>query len=278
MKGLMRYLAAVLAVLCLMGAAVLAVFCCVTTERFALEVGETRMLRDLQQQRIDQAAAEMTERWQLSPELLTPWTQDAARLQSLAAVAWWGDIWSDAEADLAMPSWLTPQQEAELVAAIRADEGFIALTQETQRRAIARDEVAYAIDVAVCEAVTPLRRSVTEMLLTAAQEVVPLPMIRQAALIGAGVLTVLAVLLMLLAHRAAGSIFMAAGLMQAALSVPVILLDIPGMLAQLSNIAVLQGQNALACLGILWYGAAAAMLVLGLLIIGVKKAIGRDEE
>lgn len=116
------------------------------------------------------------------------------------------------------------------------------------------------------------------MLLTAAQEVVPLPMLRQAALMGAGALTALAVLLMLLAHRAAGSILMAAGLMQAALSVPVILLDIPGMLAQLSDIAVLQGENALVCLGILWYGAAAAMLVLGLLIIGVKKAIGRDEE
>lgn len=277
MKDLMRYLAALLAVLCLLGAALLALFCCVTTERFALEVSDTRSLQIRQQERIDLAADALTEQWNLAPELLTPWTQDAARLQGKAVAAWWGDLWSDAEADVTMPAWLTPQQEAELVTAIRADAGFIARTDESQRRAIARDEVAYAIDVAVCETITPLRRSVTELALSGLQSIAPLPRIRQAALIGAGVLAAAAVLLMLLAYRAAGSILLATGLAMASLSVPVILSDIPGMLAQLSDIAPLQGENALMCIGLLWYGASAALLVVGLLVIGVKKAIGRDE-
>ena len=278
MKGLMRYLASVAAILCLMGAAVLALFCCVTTERFAMEASDTRTLQTRQQQRIDAAVSELTERWGLSADLPIPWTQDAARLQGGVVAAWWGDLWSDAEADVLMPAWLTPQQEAELVSLVRADAGFIARTDEAQRRAIARDEVAYAIDVAVCGAVAPLRRSVTELVLTALQSVAPLPLVRQAALIGAGGLSVLAVVLMILAHRAAGSILLAAGLTMTALSVPVILLDLPGMLAQLNDIASLQGQNALMCLGILWYGGAAALLVVGMLIIGMKKVVGRDEE
>lgn len=278
MKGLVRYLTGLMAILCLMAAAVLALLCCVTTERFAFEAGDTRALQTRQQQRINDAVDALTEQWGLSPELLNPWVQDAARVQGRAAAAWWGDLWSDAEADVTMPAWLTSQQEAELVAQVRADAGFIARTEESQRRAIARDEVAYAVDVAVCEAVTPLRGSVTELALTALQSAVPLPLVRQAALIGAGVLAVLAVVLMLLAHRAAGSILLASGLAMTALSVPVILLDIPGMLSQLSDIAPLQGQNALMCLGILWYGGAAGLLVMGLLVIGVKKAVGRDDE
>lgn len=278
MKGILRYIAALLAVICLLGAALLGMFCCVTTERFAREVNGTAALRIEQQARIDRAAADLSAVWQLSPDALAPWTADAAVKQSDAAAKWWGAIWADAQADSAMPPYLDSASEAALVADIRADAGFIAITDENQRRAIARDEVAYALDEAVCDAVTPLRRSIIEMALSLLSEAVPLPMIRQAALLGAGVLAAIALVLLLLAHRAAGSALTVAGLMMALLTVPVLLADVPGMLRQLNEIFMLQGQNALACMGILWCGAAAALALMGLLILGVKRLVRRNAE
>ena len=90
-------------------------------------------------------------------------------------------------------------------------------------------------------------------------------------------LTVLALVLMILARRAWGSILVATALTMLGLTVPVMLLDVPGMLAQLSEIAALQGQIALACLGILWGGTAAVLLLAGLAVLGVKAALRRDE-
>lgn len=278
MKAMMRYVGALLAVVALLGAAVLALFGWVTTAQFAREVNGTQKLQTLQQLLIDRAADGLNERWQLAEDVLSPWTEDAAARQGEAVAVWWGALWQDADADTALPAWLTAEQEAILVADVRGDAGFIALTDENQRRAIARDEVAFALDEAVCDAVTPLRRSIVAMALDVAGDLVPLPMIRKAALIGAASLAVLAVVLLIVAHRAAGSALVCAGVTMAALTIPVWLADIPGMLEQLSRIAVQQGSNALACMALLWYGAALAEAVCGLIIIGVKKALRGERE
>ena len=277
MRGVLRYLAALIAMLCLLAAALLSLFCCMTTEPFAREVNATADVRLLQQERIDAMAAELSDRWQLSPEVLAQWTQSAAQQQGEVIAIWWGSLWQDASADAYMPMWLSAADEGELVAEVRADAGFIACTPETQRRAIARDEVAYALDEAICDAVTPLRRSIIDMALSIVAEAVPLSVIRLAALIAAVVLTVIALVLLLLARKAAGSALVSAGLAMEGLTVPVWLADVPGMLAQLSDIAALQGRNALTCMAVLWYGAAAALIVTGWIIIAVKGFFRRDE-
>lgn len=278
MKTIMRYLAALLAVVCLVTAAALGLFGFVTTETFAREVNGTEKIRQLQQLRIDIAAADLTERWQLSETVLTPWTEGAAVRQGEAVAAWWGALWRLEEAESAMPAWLDAQREAELVAQVRADAGFIALTDEAQRRAIARDEVAYALDVAICDVVTPLRRSIVAMGIDLVRGAAPLPMIRMTALLGAGVLAAIAVVLLILAHRAAGSALVSTGLLMAALTLPVWLWDVCGMLGQLSDIARQQGQNALACMALLWYGAAVVLAATGLVILFVKKLAGREKK
>lgn len=277
MRDVWRYLSALAAILCLLGSALLALGCCVTTDVFAREVNATADVRTLQQGRIDAAAAELCARWQLSPEVLSAWTESAAQRQGDAVAAWWGSLWSDPGADWMLPMWLSAEEEGVLVADVRADAGFIACTPETQRRAIARDEVAYALDEAVCDAVTPLRRSIIEMALSIVAEAVPLSTIRQAMLIAAVTLAVIAAVLLVAAHRAAGSALVSAGLAMAGLTVPVWLADVPGMLAQLSDIAVLQGRNALTCMALLWYVAAAALVVAGWVIIAVKGFFRRDE-
>ncbi len=267
---------ALLAVICLLAAATLMLFVCVTTEAFARAVNGTAELQAMQQARIDRAAADLTARWQLQADVLTPWTENAAVRQGEAVAAWWGTIWTDAS-DVAMPAWLDAEQEGVLVGDVRRDSGFIALTDEARRRAIARDEVAYALDEAVCDAVTPLRRSIAEVALDMLADVAPLPLLRQAALTGAAVLAGLALALLILARRSAGSALMAAGLTMAAATVPVALADIPGMLGQLSDIAAMQGRNALLCLAILWYAAACVPLLTGLIVVLAKKAGGRCE-
>ncbi|MBQ2952227.1 MAG: hypothetical protein IJE07_01585 [Clostridia bacterium] len=273
MKTIARYLAALLAVVCYVAAAALGLFCCVTTERFALEVNGTGALQLIQQRHINYAAATLTETWQLSETVLAPWTEGAAVRQGAAVAAWWGALWQQEDANAAMPAWLSAQDEADLVAQVRADEGFISLTEEAQRRAIARDEVAYALDEAICDAVTPLRRSIIAMGIELVRGEIPLPLVRRAALIGACGLAAVALVLLIIARKAAGSALLATGLMMAALTLPVWLADVPDMLHQLNGIALQQGRNALACMALLWYGAAAVAAVMGLLIIGAKTAI-----
>lgn len=277
MRSVLRYISALLAVLCLLAAALLGLVCCVTTETFARELNATADVRTLQQERIDAAAAALTDRWQLAPELLSPWAESAALRQSEAVAVWWGSLWRDVSAETAMPMWLSAEEESTLVAEVRGDAGFSACTPEAQRRAIARDEVAYALDEAVCNAVTPLRRSIVEMALSLAADVIPLAALRQAALVAAAALAVIALVLLALAHRACGSALLAAGLAMAGLTVPVWMADVPGMLVQLSDIAVLQGRNALLCMALLWYGAAVVLAVIGGIIIALKGFFRRDE-
>lgn len=278
MRGFFRYICAFLAVICLLGAAVAGLAVCMTTETFVRCVNDSEAVQALQQQRIDQTVAELGEKWGVSADTLAPWTEDAVLRQSKAVAAWWGALWQDAKADTDMPVLLDSHEEAVLVADVRRDEGFIARTAESRRRAIARDEIAYVLDETVCDAVTPLRRSILEMGLEMATQSVELPMIRKAVMIGAGALTFMALVLLIMAHRMAGSTLVSAGLVMVLVSVPVWLADIPGMLAQLSDVAALQGENALWFLGLTWYGAAAALMAAGVVLMGLKRLARRNVE
>ena len=273
MKAVCRYLAALMAALLLASAAAAGLAAFMTTGVFLREVSGTTALTAQQQARIDAAAEALTETWGLSADTLRSWTDGAAEKQAAVMAAWWQELWHSPEADGYMPAFLDAAAERELIAAIMQDEGFRALTAESQRRAIARDEIAYALDEAVCGAVTPLRRSIVDAAVSVAAERLDLPLIRRMVLLSAAVLAVIGLALLVPAHRLAGSALLTAGSLMALCAVPVWLLDIPGMLAQLSEIAAMQGRNALAVLGILWLGAAAALMALGTVIICVKRAI-----
>lgn len=274
MKIAMRYLAALFAVLALLVAAASGLVCCITTGTFAREVNGTASLRAMQQSRIAAAAAALEADWQLAPGLLEPYVRDAAETQSAAVAGWWQDLWWDAEASADMPAFLDAAQERELIALLLQDEGFRAVTDDAQRRAIARDEVAYGLDEAVCDAVTPLRRSIVGMGISLAMERVSLPLVRKLLLLCTAALAALGLALLAAAHRLAGSAMVATGIVMGLCAVPVRLLDVPGMLAQLSPLAAEQGGNALICLGVLWLGTAAALLLAGLIVIRVKTGKG----
>ena len=273
----MRYVAALLAVICLLGAAAAGLFACVTTERFALAAGSRPELLSMQQQRIDAAAAALNEEWQLAPDVLGMWTAEAARQQSEAAAAWWGALWQDEAADAALPMWLDADEEAILVADVRRDDGFRALTPESRRKAIARDDVVYTLDKAVCDAVTPLRRSILEAALDLARTEVSLPGLRRAVITAGCALAGLAAALLLLARRMAGSALVSAGVVMALAALPVWLADVPGLLMQLNGVAALQGRSLLGLAARMWLGAAAALAALGLVILGLKRLFRRKK-
>jgi len=268
----MRYVAAMLAMLLLLAAAVVGLGCAMTTEAFARAALLDEALLAQQQSRVQDKADELAATWRLSSRTLDGWTQDAARNAAAALCAWWGDLWSVDGSETTLPVYLDAAQERELIADVMADEGFIAATEASQRRAIARDDVAYGLDEAVCEAVLPLRRSVTDMALIFVAESVSLPLLRQVALLAAGALVLTAMLLLLMAHRVSGSALMATGVAMVTCVVPVILMDMPGMLQQLSPIAAAQGMRTMLLTGMLWLGTALVLALLGWLIVMVKRA------
>lgn len=217
----------------------------------------------------------MTLRWGLTTDALKEYTADAATRYSDALADWWHALWNEPQADAELPLYMDDEQERALVQAIMADPGYQAVADPGQYRAIARDEIAYTLDEAVCDAVLPVRRSIVDLALTTAADLLDLSLLRKAVLLGAGVLAATALVLLLLAHRAAGCILVTEGLVMGLLTLPVWALDLCGMLRQLNPLAAEQGSNVLACLGILWYGAAAVLALAGLLLIAVKRGLRR---
>lgn len=275
MRSIGRYLAALLAVLTLLAAALLALAGAATTSAFMQAVYGSQEIRAQQQERIGQAAETLATRWHIAPETLSAFTDGAAGRHAQAVADWWGELWSDPEAEPYLPVYLDATAERNMVNAIMQDEGFRAATDENHRRAIARDEVAYALDEAVCEAVTPLRRSVVELGISFMMDKAPLPLLRQGMLLGAAVLAAAGLLLLIAAHRAAGSALTALGGTMLLCAAGIRALDIPGMLAQLSPAAAQQGRRALTVLAMLWLGTAAVVAATGLLISGIRRVKGR---
>ncbi len=275
MRSILRYGAALLAVLLLTAAAALGLAGAATTSAFMRAVYGSPAILTQQQERIGQRAEALAAQWHIAADTLAPYLAGAAEKQAQAMAAWWGELWSDPEADPCMPAYLDAAAEREMVNAIMQDEGFRAATDENQRRAIARDEVAYALDEAVCEAVTPLRRSIVELGVSLMMEKASLPQLRQGMLIGAAVLAGMGAALLLAARRIAGSALVALTGTMALCAAWVWALDVPGMLVQLSPVAAQQGSRALALLAALWLMAGALTAGAGMIAIRVKKAAER---
>lgn len=264
MKTVLEYIGAWLTALLILCAAVLSLALWVTTEAWMSRAlgGNGSVMR--QQAAIDLKAAGIREAYAVPEAVLAPWVNGAAETRQQALAQWWGGLWRGG--DSAYPAWLDAVEERELVAALMADDTFRAAHPSDQLRSVARDEVAYRLDEAVCETVLPLRRSVLELALV----LMPAEAAEQAVRLlpwAIGGLMAMAVVLMVLLRRAAGSILTAAAGLMALVSIPVWLMDLHGMLRQLNGIAAVQGDAMLTWLAIPWYGAAAVLAAAGLLLI-----------
>lgn len=224
-----------------------------------------------QQRRIDVQADDLARQWHITPQVLTDCTAQAARTHRKTVAQWWSGLFTG-ESDAMLPAFLTAETERSLVADIMADASFSAHVDADMKRAVARDEVAYALDEAVCAAVLPLRRSVMDLALSIAADRIPLPMVRPVLLTAAGVLTMIAAGLCVCLRRDAGTVMLATAVWMLLLSLAVWTMDIPGMLRPLNPAAALQGTRALQLLAVLWYGTAAMMTAAGLLVVSRKEA------
>lgn len=269
MKMALRGMAAFAAALCLTLALALLLAAFATTGAFAKAAGAGAA--DAQQARIDAEVTAIAENWQITSGVLEEFTCDAAQTHGDALAAWWNGLFSG-ESDAALPYFLTDETERAMVAAVMEDEGFSAFVDADMKRAAARDDVAYAVDEAVCRAVLSLRRSVTDLILTLLADRIPLSMVRPVLLTAAGTLTVLGTVLLALLRRYAGAALLACGLGMALLSLPVWGLSIPALLTELNPEAAMLGRGVLGLLGWLWYGAAALTGAAGLVIMRKKEA------
>ncbi len=255
----MKHLAALCAAIALTLAVLLLLTAAATTApvaRLVLSAGAQE-----QQQRIDEAAAALSEKWHVSPQTLQAWSDGAAKTHRAALADWWQGLFSGTS-DAALPAFLDGEAERALIAAVLADASFTAHNDADSLRAIARDEIAYALDEAVCRAVLPLRRSLADAALAFAAPY--LPMVRLFALIAAAVLAVTAAVLCIWLNRGEAAVaLLAAAEWMLVLSLPVLLVDIPGMAAALNPVAGQQAGRAMTLIGFAWYLPAAAYAVAG---------------
>lgn len=270
MKMMIRWLAGLMAAILLTLSAAMGLFCLVTTDWWAERALASRHLQEKQQTRIDEAAEELAKRWQVSPEVIAPYTEGAASAYTLYIVSWWASLWQSDAPDTVLPVYLTGQQERSLIAEVMADPQFAAAHDAAMLRAIARDEVAYGLDEIVCGTVLPLRRSVVELAAEFLQEQFGLMDMRRTAAMGAGILAGAALLLTAMNRKAAGTMLITSGGLMALASVPVWLMDVHRMLRELNSIAPLQGDCMLLWMAIPWYGAALLLFVLGTVIIRIR--------
>lgn len=265
---MLRCVGAWLAAALLLTAALLGLAGLATTEAWARAALCTPELQKGQQALIDDDASALGQKWGLAPDTLHAASANAAAEYSETLAAWWGELFRSEESDTALPDWLDLTQERPLVEAIMADAGFTP-SDEHLRRQEARD-VVYELDSLVRRTVLPLRPAMAELTLTMLAQRVNLPQLRQFVLMGAGAAAAAGLTLLALLHRAAGSILIGTGGAMALLSVPVTLLNVHEMMLQLSPDAVQLSDRLLMCLGLPWYGAAAMLLLAGLLILKIK--------
>ncbi len=264
MKKAFRLALSLLMALCLTLSCLMLLTAWMTTAQFAdLSLGGRAEMA--QQARINAEARALSEAWHMTGPALDDAAAGAARTHRQTLAAWWNGLFNG-ESDAALPLFLTEEAERALIADVMADEGFAAHVEPDMLRAVARDDVAYALDEAVCRAVLPLRRSLTDLALAVADMSLPLSMLRPALLTAAGVLLTAAVICGLLLKRGCSAALFAAALWMAILSVPVWLLDIPGMLAQLNQEAAVVGEQLLQALALPWYGAAGLLALVGCMV------------
>ena len=262
------FLLSLLTVLALLFAMLCGLFVLTTTEPFAESVLSAASKQS--QQRIDTSAAAIQAEYALTDDTMSL-LDNAASSYAKTLAAYWHDCWriSGTLAESA-PDPLDSQETLTLV---MEDTGFQSTVEKSLRRSTARDQVVYKFNQLIRLSVFPLRASISELVTGIAGKTLDLPAIFHAVAL-TGIISLLLTALLMLVRRVRqhlSPILLASGTGAILLGIPVLLLNLPGMLSQLSAIALAQGQQMLLLLGIPWYGVSLALIVLGILLMRRKR-------
>lgn len=216
------------------------------------------------QHKVEWYADEISQEYHLSQDTMAH-LQGAAEAYMDALATWWGCIWrtpTQAWPEFPASAW----NEREMTQLVMDDSGFQAVVEEDMRRATARDLVVYPMGELVRRYAFPVRESVTELLTGLCQQKLPLNRLLTAsrwmsvvALLGAVGLGAL--------HRRKATVLLAGGVSAIGMTLPLLMMNLPGMLRPLSQIAKKQCTHAL-LLGLsVWYAVALLLVLLGLLLL-----------
>lgn len=219
------------------------------------------------QHKVEWYATAIQEEYSLTDETMAH-LQGSVDAYMDALATWWGSIWrTPAEEWPEFP--VTEWDEREMTQLVMEDSGFQTVVEEDMRRATARDLVVYPLGELVQRYAFPLRQSVTELLTGLCQQKGILNGLLSKShwwTIGTLVMGVgLCVL-----HRRRETVLIAGGVSAICMTLPVLLLRIPGMLRPLSQIAQKQCTHALLLCLSLWYAVALVMVLAGLLLLRRK--------
>lgn len=204
-------------------------------------------------------------------------TIDALADYNREVTAWWMGLLGE-EPEMEAPEW----DVSEIEAAVREDALFQENTPANMRRSTARDLVAYEIGLAARKAVLPVRSDILGIIMPKVLEKVDVPTLMNYLALapqlcgGASIALALLLLLVMLRRVSKAALYIGAGMGAAALCIAgvgcvVYLLDIPGMIAEISTllaaqVSLLTKQVALQA-GLF----AAVCLVVGLALIGLHQ-------
>lgn len=266
--ALTGFLLSLLTVLALLTVMLCGLFVLATTEPFAESV--LSAASEQSQQRIDASAAAIQAEYALTDDTMTL-LDNAASSYTRTLAACWHDCWRiNGMLSEGAPDPLDSQETLTLV---MADTGFQSTVEKALWRSTARDQVVYAFNKLIRLSVFPLRTSISELVTGIAGQMLDLPAIFHAAALTGIICLLLSSLLMLFrcVRQHLSSILLASGIGAVLLSTPMLLLNLPDMLSQLSAIALVQGQRMLLQLGLVWYGVSFMLILLSILLMRRKR-------
>lgn len=233
--------------------------------------------------RIEARVNELAQQHHFQPEtVLNLVTREAVEQYGREVVVWWTGLLQP-EPEVEIPAF----EVSEIQAAVRADELFKENTSEGLRLRIARDEVAYEVGVAVRDAVLPVRASLVELAAPVA-----LSKVDVARLVGLldtakhallALCTLIVVIMLLICRGPAGTVYAggaaaAAGLLMLLAALGLWLMDIPGMIAPLSQLMAMQVQGLGGEMMKTVLIKAGVMLIVGQVLAGFSLAMVRRVE
>lgn len=200
-----------------------------------------------QMAKIETRVSELAQQHRFMPEtVLNIVTREAVEQYGRDVVAWWTGMLQP-NPDPEIPEF----EVSEVQAAVRSDELFKENTSEGLRLRIARDEVAYEVGAAVRDAVLPIRTSLVELAAPIALAKVDVPrlvgLLDTAKHVLLTLCTALVVIMLLICRGPAGTVYAggaaaASGLLMLLAALGLFLMDIPGMIAPLSQMMAQQVQ------------------------------------
>ena len=205
---------------------------------------------DMQLERIELYVEELAETWSFQPETVMQFvTRETLSDYGREVIAWWTGLTGE-DAEIAAPVW----NDGEIAQAVREDELFMSVYPAERRRAIARDDIAYEIGQEIRKTVLPLRTDLVEAVLPGVLAQMDMSLVmdyvsqgsRLIGVVAAGLVLLIVLVMIRWVFKALlyiGSSLIASGLGVAAINGTALLLNIPGMVGEISPI--LAGQMEL---------------------------------